>query len=144
LRIDLGSAISIEQVSTYSWHPGARGPQVYTLWAAAGAEAGFVSAPAPDQDPAALGWRLLAKVDTRPADGGEGGGQHAAAIFDSDGPLGRLRYLLFEIVRIRAADNFDNTFFSEIDVRAAAAGEEPAAVADFEIEGGAYRFSLDT
>jgi len=30
-RIDLGKALEIAQINTYSWHPGSRGPQVYRL-----------------------------------------------------------------------------------------------------------------
>ncbi len=29
LAIDLNKVIEVKQVNTYSWHPGARGPQVY-------------------------------------------------------------------------------------------------------------------
>src|SRR5208282_4330862 len=41
LEIDLGKAIDVSQVNTYSWHPNTRGPQVYKLYAADGAAAGF-------------------------------------------------------------------------------------------------------
>lgn len=33
-RLDLGSVIEVAQVNTYSWHPNARGPQMYRLWPA--------------------------------------------------------------------------------------------------------------
>src|SRR5436853_2881977 len=36
LMIDLGSAIEVKQVNTYSWHADARAPQVYNLFASDG------------------------------------------------------------------------------------------------------------
>ena len=36
LLIDLGGAVDIKQVNTYSWHPGRRGPQVYDLYGGGG------------------------------------------------------------------------------------------------------------
>src|ERR1700722_15831978 len=32
LLVDLQGVITLAQVNTYSWHPGSRGPQVYTLY----------------------------------------------------------------------------------------------------------------
>ncbi|MGO9199499.1 MAG: DUF1080 domain-containing protein [Limisphaerales bacterium] len=61
------------------------------------------------------GSALLAKVDTRPKDG-EPGGQYGVSISDSDGLIGKYRYLLFDISRTEDADDFGNTFYSEIDV----------------------------
>ena len=46
IGVDLGAALEVGAVNTYSWHPGGRGPQVYTLYGSAGTNAGFVAAPA--------------------------------------------------------------------------------------------------
>src|SRR5437899_3871780 len=40
-RMDLGNAIDIAQVNTYSWHPNTRGPQLYKLYASDGADPKF-------------------------------------------------------------------------------------------------------
>jgi hypothetical protein len=45
IQIDLGRPVSVKQVCTYSWHPGTRAPQVYTLYAADGAGIGFDPTP---------------------------------------------------------------------------------------------------
>lgn len=115
LRADLGSLTEIVRVNTYSWHPGSRGPQVYRLFASDGAADGFEAQPGVSVDPAACGWKLLATVDTRPKQG-DGGGQHGASIADSEGSLGRFRYLLFDCARTESDDPFGNTFYSELDI----------------------------
>jgi hypothetical protein len=115
LQVDLGSAIEIKQVNTYSWHPNTRGPQVYALYAADGASADFKPEPKKGLDPEKNGWKLVAKVDTRPKEG-EPGGQYGVSISDSQGPIGKYRYLLFDISRTEDTDDFGNTFYSEIDV----------------------------
>lgn len=121
ILIDLGRVVSVRQVNTYSWHPGSRGPQVYTLWcseAAASAEAA---------SPQAAGWRLVAGVDTRPA-AGDGGGQHGVSLAaEGGGALGAYRYLLFVVAPTETRDAFGHTFFSEIDVIDA---EGPAPTSD--------------
>src|SRR5215217_2116673 len=43
--IDLGAAVSVKQVNTYSWHGEARGPQVYKLYASEGAAPEFNAQP---------------------------------------------------------------------------------------------------
>src|SRR6266702_170900 len=83
LRVDSGKLIEIKQVNTYSWHPNTRGPQVYKLYASDGKAADFNAKPA---TPEKSGWKLLAKVDTRPKDG-EAGGQYGVSIADSEGSL---------------------------------------------------------
>ncbi len=115
LLIDLGGAINIKQVLTYSWHVDTRGPQVYTLYAADGTAAGFNAKPAKDVDPEKAGWKLIAKVDTRPKTG-DGGGQYGVSISDTRGPLGKYRYLLIAASRTESEDPYGNTFFSEINV----------------------------
>ncbi len=114
-RMDLGSAIEIAQVNTYSWHPNTRGPQVYKLYASDGADPKLNAAPSGNIDPAACGWKLIAVVDTRPQQG-YGGGQYGVSITDSSGTLGKFRYLLFHCVATEADDDYGNTFYSEIDV----------------------------
>ncbi len=114
-RVDLGSVIEITQVSTYSWHPNTRGPQVYKLYASDGTGPEFKAAPAGTTDPTACGWKLIAVVDTRPQQG-YGGGQYGVSITDSSGTLGKYRYLLFHCVATEADDDYGNTFYSEVDV----------------------------
>jgi len=147
ILVDLGSAIWIEQVNTYSWHRDTRGPQVYELYAGDEAADGFELRPQAERDPAEAGWRRVASVDTRPAAGGGGepGGQYAVSVFDSDGPIGKYRYLLFDVSRTEDQDSFGNTFYSEIDVIPA---EEPVVaeplVTTVEAGGGKYQVTIDT
>jgi hypothetical protein len=115
LALDLGSAINIKQVNTYSWHPNTRGPQVYKLYASDGSDKDFSAAPKKGTDPVKAGWKLIATVDTRPH-AAEPGGQYAVSIADPAGALGKYRYLLFDISRTESDDEFGNTFYSEIDV----------------------------
>src|SRR4051812_25989049 len=115
LLIDLGKETEVKQVNTYSWHPGTRGPQVYQLYASDGKAEGFNARPKAPADPTKAGWKMVAKVDTRPK-AGEGGGQYGVSIADSEGILGNYRYLLFAISQTEADDAFGNTFYSEIDV----------------------------
>jgi hypothetical protein len=118
LAIDLGKAIDIKQVNTYSWHPNTRAAQVYKLYAADGSASGFNAEPKNDTDPAKCGWKLVTTVDTRPKEG-EVGGQYGVSISDSAGAIGKYRYLLFDISVTEKDDPFGNTFYSEIDVIAA-------------------------
>jgi hypothetical protein len=115
LQMDLGSAIEIAQINTYSWHPNTRGPQVYRLWASDGADPKFVPAPKTNVDLASSGWKLITVVDTRSKDGDDGG-QFGVSINDAHGSLGKFRYLLFDCYVTETADEFGNTFYSEIDV----------------------------
>lgn len=115
LEIDMGKAVEVKQVNTYSWHPGTRGPQVYKLYAADGAGTGFNAQPKRATDPAKCGWKLLAKVDTRPT-AGDVGGQYGVSVADSAGAIGKYRYLLLDISATETDDAFGNTFYSEIDV----------------------------
>lgn len=153
LRIDLGRAIDVKQVNTYSWHPGSRGPQVYNLYGSDGKADGFDAAPGRGTDPLACGWKLIAKVDTR-SEGRVEGGQYGVSIADSDGTLGTYQYLLLDVFRTETADPFGNTFYSEIDVVdptspviAARSAIEPAGDVRREvvdIEGGKYQITIDT
>ena len=113
--MDLGSAAEIAQVNTYSWHPNTRGPQLYKLYASAGADPKFNAAPKRGIDPATCGWKLIATVSTIPQQGEEGG-QYGVSIVDASGSLGKFRYLLFDCYVTETADDWGNTFYSEIDV----------------------------
>lgn len=150
IRIDLGTNTPIRQVNTYSWHANTRGPQVYQLYMSDGATAGFNAAPKRGTNPESCGWKLIAKVDTRPKEGPDGG-QHGVSISDSDGNIGLYRYLLFDISRTESRDPFGNTFYSEIDVVdpnvpvIVATSEDPKPIVKtFSAASGRYHFSVDT
>ena len=113
--MDLGSAIEIAQVNSYSWHVDSRAPQVYNLYASDGSSPDFNLRPGEKIDPAAAGWRLIATVDTRPKQGSFGG-QYGVSITDANGVIGKYRYLLFDCVETETDDPWGNTFYSEIDV----------------------------
>ena len=121
-KIDLGAAKSVGQINTYSWHAGARAPQVYRVYAADGADEGFNPSPKLFVDPAMAGWTLLASVDTRPKPGAAKGtatpgGRYGVSLNDdADAAIGAYRYLLFDVDRTENDDPYGNTFFSEIDV----------------------------
>ncbi|MFO1078221.1 MAG: family 16 glycoside hydrolase [Planctomycetota bacterium] len=136
--VDLGSVQDVAAVDSYSWHPGSRAPQVYRLYAADGEAAGFDPAPTRERDPAQCGWRLVADVDTRPADALAVGGQYGVQI---TGALGRLRHLLFDVSPTAADDRGSNTFFSEVDVRVA--GEAPAPRLDGTTADGRFAIHVD-
>jgi hypothetical protein len=114
-QMDLGSVIQIGQINTYSWHPNTRGPQVYRLWASDGADPKFNAAPKSNIDPATSGWKLITVVDTRSKEG-EDGGQFGVSITGTGASLGKFRYLLFDCYVTETADEFGNTFYSEVDV----------------------------
>jgi hypothetical protein len=116
LLIDLGRVIEVAQINSYSWHPNSRAPQVYRVWASDGSDAKFMAEPKANMDPRTVGWRILATVDTRYEDADADGGQYGVSISDARGSLGRFRYLLFDCYVTEVADNFGNTFYSEIDV----------------------------
>ncbi len=120
-RMDLGSAIEIAQVNSYSWHPNTRGPQVYVLYASDGTDPNFNPAPKTNVDPATVGWRRIASVDTRPKQGSAGagdvfGGQYGVSITHASGSIGKYRYLLFDCFETESDDDWGNTFYSEINV----------------------------
>ena len=114
-RMDLGSALEIAQINSYSWHPSARGPQLYKLYVSDGSEPGLDLAPKRGVDPATCGWKFVATVSTIP-ERGEDGGQYGVSITDQSGGLGKYRYLLFDCWVTESADDWGNTFYSEIDV----------------------------
>jgi len=148
ILVDLGRVISIQQISSYSWHPGVRAPQVYRLYAASGAETGFNARPSGGDDPVAAGWTVIASVDTR-SPGGDDSGQHGVTISDSKGILGQFRYLILEISRTDDQDRFGQTFYSELDV-VDANGPVPTSSVEkpmqtsFQTGDGQFRFTVDT
>ncbi len=105
-----------KQVNTYSWHPNTRGPQVYKLYASDGAAQGFQAAPKNETDPETCGWKLIAKVNTKAKNPEDDGGQYGVSISDTNGALGKYRYLLFDMAHTEGNDDFGNTFYCEIDV----------------------------
>lgn len=113
-RMDFGSAIDIDHLISYSWHPSSRGPQLYKLYAADGSEANLNLAPKRGVDPATVGWKFVALVNTIPSKGEEGG-QYAAKV-SAPGGLGKYKYLLFDCYVTELSDDWGNTFYSEIDV----------------------------
>lgn len=152
LLVNLGSAIDIKQVNTYSWHPGERGPQVYGLYAAEGYPGDWTALPQKGVDPAKCGWRLIAQVDTRPQQG-DAGGQYGVSISDSAGIIGTYRYLLFDVCRTDSDSPFGQTFFSEIDVVDSTTVPVPVGTGQaggegrretVEIEDGKYQIVIDT
>jgi hypothetical protein len=151
LALDLEKVIEIKEINTYSWHPATRGPQVYKLYAADGTAENFKPAPK-GSDPEKSGWKLIATVDTRDKSG-DNGGQYGASISDSEGSIGKFRYLLFDVSRTEAEDEFGNTFYSEIEVidknATSAAGSTTSEGGEgikekVEIDGGKYTVLIDT
>jgi hypothetical protein len=149
LLVDLGRTIDIKQVNTYSWHPNTRGPQVYKLYAGDGKADDFNSQPKRGTNPRTCGWKLVASIDTRTKEKPDGG-QYGVSICDSDGTIGRYRYLLFDISRTEGSDPFGNTFYSEIDI---VEPNAPVVVVTqaterrwktFEAEKGKYRITIYT
>ena len=114
--MDLGRVLEIAQVNSYSWHANARGPQVYAIWASDGSDAKFNAAPKAKTDPRTCGWKLITVVDTRPERMEDDGGQYGVSVSDATGVLGKYRYLLFDLFVVETADEYGNTFYSEIDV----------------------------
>jgi hypothetical protein len=149
LLVDLGASVAVRQINSYSWHPDTRAPQVYTLYASDGSAPGFNPEPKRGTDPEFCGWTLVAAVDTRPTPH-TGGGQHGVSISAAEGPLGRYRYLLFDIRRTGQHASFDNTFYSELDVVdfdtapvAVALGSLEPITQTFTADNGRFRFTLD-
>ncbi len=144
LLFDLGRVVEVNQITTFSRHPGPRGPQVYKLFGSDGTDQLFVERPQKSTDLAASGWKSLANVDTRAQ---SGGGQHAVSISESAGVIGKFRYLLFDIAATAADDDFANTFFSEVDVIENGATETESVVSAphvFKTADGYCEFTIDT
>jgi hypothetical protein len=114
-RLDLDATTDIAAINTYSWHSDSRAPQLYYVYASDGSAPNFHAAPTTKTDPTTCGWKLLAFVDARPQTG-DAGGQYAVSLTDTNGSLGRYRYLLFDVFETESGDAWGNTFYSEIDV----------------------------
>lgn len=145
LLMDLGQAIALKSIATYSWHRAGRAGQRYTLYAASGEETGFQPAPAAASDPTGIGWTRLATVDTS----AKGPGQHGVEISGSSGAMmGQYRYLLFRAQANPDLSGFGQTFFSEIDVTDAKAPPvqrlrtEPL-LDTYQTDDGKYTFTVD-
>ena len=115
IEVDLGRAVELKQINTYSWHASTRGPQVYELYAGEDTAVGFNATPGKSDHLEKCGWKLVAGVDTRNK-GTDAGGQYGVSISDPNGTIGKCRYLLFDISPAETNDPFGNTFYSEIDV----------------------------
>jgi len=113
--LDLGETTVLRQLNSYSWHAGARAPQVYRVFASTGVGASFNPKPKRPLNPAEVGWTFLAAIDTHSSSEALGG-QYGVHIFDPQGTLGSFRYLLFDVEKTENDDPFGETFFSEIDV----------------------------
>ena len=147
LLVDLNKTVDIKQINTYSWHPSTRAPQVYSLYARE-TEAAAIDSKGDSTNLEKAGWKLIAKVRTQAA--GDVGGQYGVSISDSEGLVGKYRYLLFDISSTESDDPFGNTFYSEIDVRdqnvapIADATEKPSGPAVQEVEMAGYKATIDT
>jgi hypothetical protein len=126
LQLDLGSAVSITKINTYSWHQAlkeadnrVRAVQQFVLYGFAGD-----APPAIAADRVSAGWVPIARVNTdesfqiiertdRPA-------QQACSISSTRGTLGRYRYLLWHVQPSRdpVSHKLNNTFYGEFDVYA--------------------------
>jgi len=121
LLLDLGQAISITKVNTYSWHQDNKNPknrnralQYYTLYGCSEDQLPDASR-GPGRNPS---WKRIARVhthiffedDEKDGDGAmtERPAQQASSITAADGEIGRYRYLLW-VTRGR-------TFYGEFDV----------------------------
>ncbi len=124
ILMDLGTAVSVSKVNTYSWHKSrqeptihSRAPQKYSLYGATGP-----SAPPTDGDLPARGWTLIARVNTdgcseQPREM-DPSAQQGVSITAASGSLGHYRYLLWE-VQPTHSDHVpvsDSTFYGEFDV----------------------------
>ncbi|WP_428307427.1 basic secretory protein-like protein [Lacipirellula sp.] len=129
LLVDLGESTGVKKISSYSWHPQSRGPQVYKLYGDKQRAKSFDVASAGHDELAEADWQLIASVDSRPEEGDEGG-QHGVNITGPKGrDLGTFRYLLFDIAPTEMKTPFGQTFFSEIDVDDGREHEAPAQLA---------------
>jgi hypothetical protein len=118
IHMDLAAIKPIAAVNTYSWNNGSRAPQVYTLYGSDGTGPTFLPSPVLGTDPAAVGWKKIATVDTRPPDFMKkdgGGGQYAVHIAQEQGPIGRYRYLLWDI-KPTLDQPWASTVYAEFDV----------------------------
>lgn len=146
LVADLGKATDIASIATYSWHNGPRAAQYFEVYAADGTEKNFKAEPGAADKLEDSGWKSIAKVDTT----AKRGGQHAVSITPQSGKaIGSYRYVLFDIKKNPKEEQFNDTFFSEIDI-VDAAGPELARVEkpkkitqQFSSKDGKFKYTLD-
>ncbi|MES2657405.1 MAG: basic secretory protein-like protein [Verrucomicrobiota bacterium] len=143
---DLGKAVDVATIASYSWHSGTRAPQCYQVYAADGTAKDFVAEPGAGVDPEKSGWKKIASVDTS----ANKPGQHAASVSpDSGKSLGSYRYVLFDILPNPKAPQFNGTFFSEIDITDSNGPElarlqmPKKVLQDFKSKDGKYTYTLD-
>jgi hypothetical protein len=127
LLLDLGRIAKIIRINTYSQNRFDRGNQVYVVYSSDGTSKNFNAKPARRIDPEKAGWKRVAQVDTC-SFGKNKSWLCGVSISDSDGSLGKFRYLFFDISASENKDAFGNTFFSEMDVVDAADNTKPAEV----------------
>lgn len=124
--LDLGGAVRVRKVNTYSWHRDAAAPanrvratQRYVLYGAAGDRP-----PPTGGDLAAAGWVPIARVNSDESLGVSSPRlrppQQAISVTAARGPLGEFRYLLWDVRPTRSANpRFeDHAFYGEFDVYA--------------------------
>jgi hypothetical protein len=106
LVMDLGAAMDIDRINTFSRHRTDRAPQKFVLYGTCGTSL-------PDAAAKTLGvvWQRIGAVDTTPL--GQGG-MHVSSIAAQREFLGRFRYLLWVLEPINKGDQ--GTFLTEIDV----------------------------
>ncbi len=107
VHVDLGKAVDLKRITSYSRHFKNRGPQVYDLFASLSEKK-----PANATDLETKAWTKLGSIDTRNEDRAMGG-RHAASF---TGKIGRFRQLVFAIKPTEKQTPFGLTFFSEIDI----------------------------
>lgn len=124
LLMDLGRAISIARINSYSWHQNGmsadqrvRAAQKFTLYGYAGDEP-----PPTDGRLTDAGWTLIARVNSdeffRVAEPIDRPAQQACSISAARGAVGQYRYLLWELQALQDPITRDTnpTFYGEIDI----------------------------
>jgi hypothetical protein len=125
--IDLGRLMDVKQINSYSWDSGTHAAQVYTVYGSDGKARNFTAEPFREGGPQSSGWKKIAKVDTRPAQG-DGAGQYGVSLSDSKGVIDTYRYIMFDFSPTETDDAQGNTFLSEIDIVDANAPATASAV----------------
>lgn len=146
ILVDLGKALDVASIASYSWHNGSRSGQMYEVFAADGTATDFKAEPAAEIDPKTCGWTSLGTVDTT----SKSPGQHAATLTPETGKtLANCRYVLLDIKPNPKEGQFNDTFFSEIDIVDANGPElkrieKPKRITkDFASKDGKFHYTLD-
>ncbi|MDA7926813.1 hypothetical protein N9B21_02125 [Verrucomicrobiales bacterium] len=122
--IDLGSAVPVAKINTYSWHRNWEDPELrrravqrFTLWGCGSEKPETL----PSTETNAK-WTRIARVNTdaffRVENEPDRPPQQACSIFSGKDSIGEFRYLLFEVSPTPMPDGMRprHTFFGEIDV----------------------------